>query len=227
MHMKNLSACLCLLACIAGFAVASQAADIAKAVHFDQGKTSATLKGSIRGEDGVVYQLGASEGQAMSVLFKPSNASCYFNVLPPAGDTAIFIGSTSGNEFTANLDRSGTYRVQVYLMRNAARRNETCNYSITFEIRGSAGAGAGANASAKPAAVTRGNMPAYCRGEASAQYGVKPAYIKTSAITSSADGGSTIDGTADQGPNGIKKFRCRFDSAGRFVDVMALTSDGE
>jgi len=225
MHMKNLSACLCLLACIAGFAVASQAADIAKAVHFAQGKTSATLKGSIRGEQGIAYQLGASQGQAMSILFKPSNASCYFNVMPPGGDTAIFIGSTSGNEFTANLDRSGTYQVQVYLMRNAARRNETCSYSITFEIGGDASAGE--NESAKPAALTRGNMPAYCRGEASGQYGVKPAYIKTDAIASGADGGSTIDGTADQGTNGIKKFRCRFDSAGRFVDVMALTSDGE
>ena len=70
----------------------------------------------------------------MSILFSPSNASCYFNVLPPGSDEAIHIGSSVGNEFGGTLGASGEYRAQVYLMRNAARRNETCNYSITFEI---------------------------------------------------------------------------------------------
>jgi hypothetical protein len=35
-----------------------------------------------------------------------------------------------------------------------------------------------------------------------------------------------IEGTADQGRNGVKRFRCRFDVRGRFIDVMALTRDG-
>jgi hypothetical protein len=222
------SASVCLLVGIAGFVVVSRADERTEAVHFAKGRTATTLKNSIRGDASVAYELGASMGQTLSVAFKPSNASCYFNVLPPAGDTAIFIGSTSGNEFSAKLGSSGTYRVPVYLMRNAARRNEICKYSITFEISGNAAATAATTpAAAAPASVTRGNMPAFCRGEASRQYGVKPAYIETDAITAGADGGSSIDGTADKGPDGIKKFRCRFDAAGRFIDVMAMTSDGE
>ena len=53
---------------------------------------------------------------------------------PAGSDEAIHIGSSAGNEFGGTLGASGEYRAQVYLMRNAARRNETCNYSITFEI---------------------------------------------------------------------------------------------
>jgi hypothetical protein len=47
----------------------------------------------------------------------------------------MFIGSTSGNEFAGNLPATGNYVVEVYMMRSAARRNETCRYSVTFEIR--------------------------------------------------------------------------------------------
>ena len=113
------------------------AADRSETVHFARGASSATLTGTVRGYDGVKYALGASAGQAMSVLFKPGNASCYFNVFAPGSDIAVFNGSTTGlNEYTANLAASGNYTVQVYLMRNAARRNESCSYSITFEISG-------------------------------------------------------------------------------------------
>lgn len=108
-------------------------------VHFKKGATSATLSGSFKGYDGRDYRVDASAGQAMSVLFKPSNASCYFNVLPPGSeDAAIFVGSSSGNEFSANLDESGDYLVRVYLMRNAARRNEQCAYKLTVEISANA-----------------------------------------------------------------------------------------
>ena len=138
MHRSALSACAFLL--IAGLAFASHAADRKETVRFAKGHTSATVKGAIHGDDGVVYELGAAQGQTMSVRFRPSGGSCYFNVLPPDGGEALFVGSISGDTFEAVLDRSGTYAVQVYLMRSAARRNETCTYSIAFEIRGAAAA---------------------------------------------------------------------------------------
>ena len=64
------------------------------------------------------------------VTFKPSNLSAYFNVLPPGSDEAMFIGSTSGNRFEAALPADGIYTIRVYLMRNAARRNETAQYTL-------------------------------------------------------------------------------------------------
>lgn len=112
------------------------AADRTEIVKFNPGASSADKKSSIKGYDGVDYRIAAREGQIMQVLFSPSNRSCYMNVLPPGGDAAIFNGSVSGNEFSRNLTATGTYRVQVYLMRNAARRGETCNFAISFEITG-------------------------------------------------------------------------------------------
>lgn len=83
-------------------------------------------------------------------------------------------------------------------------------------------------AAASPAlAISRGNMPAYCRGEASSQYGTKPMYVKTGKIVKARDGSLSIKGTVDQGSEGMKAFQCRFDKKGNFIDVMALTSDGE
>ncbi|WP_313616486.1 hypothetical protein [Agrobacterium sp.] len=117
--------------------VASVADAAEQTVRFKPGASFATLNGAIKGYDGQDYRLGAKAGQVMSVLFKPGNRSCYFNVLPPGSqDVAIFVGSTSGNEFSANLQATGDYVIRVYLMRNAARRNEQCKYSFTVEISG-------------------------------------------------------------------------------------------
>ena len=103
------------------------AGDKTEEVQFKKGATSATISGSIKGEHAITYKLKANAGQVMSILFAPKNASCYFNLMPPGSDAAIHIGSTSGNEFAGTLGVGGEYKTQVYLMRNAARRNETCD----------------------------------------------------------------------------------------------------
>ena len=81
-------------------------------VQFKKGESGATIKGSIKGDQTVDYKLRANAGQTMVVKFKPSNASAYFNVLPPGSDEAIFIGSTSGNDFSGNLAASGEYTIR-------------------------------------------------------------------------------------------------------------------
>jgi hypothetical protein len=103
-------------------------------IEFKEGQTAATIKGSLKGDQIVDYTLRASAGQAMVVRFKPSNPSAYFNVLPPGSEEAIHIGSSAGNDFSANLPASGEYRVRVYLMRNAARRNESVNYTLEVAV---------------------------------------------------------------------------------------------
>lgn len=109
-------------------------------VHFAAGRSSATLAGRIRGYEIVDYVLGASARQRMTVDMQTSNLANYFNVLPGNSETAIHIGSTSGNRFDGSLPQSGDYRIRVYLMRSAARRNETANYTLTIAIRGAGAA---------------------------------------------------------------------------------------
>lgn len=195
-------------------------------VQFAKGASSKTITGSIKGDESVDYLVGARAGQTLSVTLKPGNASNYFNVLPPGSDTALFVGSSSGNTYSGRLPANGDYRVRVYLMRNAARRNEAANYTLTIGVTGAAASAAPA-APAGSAVVTPGNMPAFCRGEVAGNYGTRPAYVKTDPVVRRKDGGSSITGTVDKGNEGVKRFECRFDAKGRFIDVMALTSDGE
>ncbi len=131
--MVSMVACLGLSAAAAAWAAETVRE---QAVQFAHGKSSATVKDKIKGEESVNYRLGAAEGQTMTVTLKPSNRSTYFNVIAPGADSAMFIGSTDGNKFSGTLPKSGDYVVQVYLMRNAARRNESSSYSIDFKIAG-------------------------------------------------------------------------------------------
>jgi hypothetical protein len=121
-------------------------------VTFAKGASSATLKGSIKGDKDHRYVVNARAGQTMTVDFKPTNASAYFNILAPgsAGE-AMFIGSTSGNRFSGPLTVSGPHTIQVYLMRNAARRNETANYTLTIGVKGGAAAAPRPSSDAKVA----------------------------------------------------------------------------
>ena len=103
-------------------------------VLFKQGETGATIKGKISGDQTVDYRVRAGAGQSLMVAFTPDNSSAYFNVIAPGADSALFIGSTSGNRFESTLPASGTYTIRVYLMRNAARRGESVNYTLQVGV---------------------------------------------------------------------------------------------
>ncbi|WP_312315941.1 hypothetical protein [Stenotrophomonas sp.] len=219
----------CLLLCAATFGAADYAHAQARAerVQFAKGASAKTISDSLKGDQSVDHVVGARGGQQLTVALDSSNTSTYFNVLPPGSETALFVGSTSGNQFTGTLPASGDYRVRVYLMRNVARRNESTDYKLRIGVTGGAATATTIQPSAKGKPISAGNRPAYCRGEAAGQYGTRPAYIKTLAPMKAASGAIIIDGTVDKGSEGIKKFRCRFDAQGLFIDVMALTPDGE
>lgn len=125
-------------------------------VHFDAGKHSKEFQSSIQGDAGVNYMLPVRAGQVMQVLFSTSSGSCYMNVFEPGNASeAVHIGSTSGNEFGSSPTKAGSYRIQVYQMRASARRNEKCQYSVSFEVTGEGNASAPA-AAAAPSEVAKG-----------------------------------------------------------------------
>lgn len=104
-------------------------------VQFAKGASSKTIKDSVRGYATVNYTVAARAGQTMTVRMTTSNGSSYFNVTAPRADEALFNGSITGNSFTGKPPATGTYTIQVYLMRNAARWNEVANYTLTLGIR--------------------------------------------------------------------------------------------
>jgi hypothetical protein len=136
LFVKALLTCA-LVAFLLGTSFASTGVNIRQEqIEFGKGTSGTTIKGKIKGDQTVDYQLRAGAGQSMVAIFKPSNLSAYFNVLPPGSNVAIFVGSTSGNRFEAELPADGVYTIRVYLMRNAARRNETANYTLDVSIAG-------------------------------------------------------------------------------------------
>ncbi len=143
-------------------------------IHFAKGASSTTLKGSLKGYKVIDYKLRAKAGQTMNVALKTSNAANYFNVLPPgSNDVAIFVGSTGGNEWNGSLPADGEYAVRVYLMRNAARRNETANYTLTVGIAGSAAAAPALGAAPADDAKVKGT-PYHATGQVPCSMGSAP-----------------------------------------------------
>jgi hypothetical protein len=99
--------------------------------------SSTTITEIITGYQSVNYKLGAKAGQHMVVVLKTDNGSNYFNIFTPGkgpGDEAMFIGSQQGGRYEGTLLTDGEYTVQVYLMRNAARRNEKANCTLEIGI---------------------------------------------------------------------------------------------
>ncbi|MGB6909018.1 MAG: hypothetical protein WBE08_07800 [Methyloceanibacter sp.] len=154
-------------------------------VQFRPGASSAIIKGKIKGYETVDYVLEASKGQHMNVSMATNNLSSYFNILAPGkNDVAMFIGSTSGNQFEGALSESGDYKIRVYMMRNAARRNEVANYRLEMIVTGAAekASSAGAITSGGDALVkdtdyhATGNVPCAMGGgkpTGSCPFGVK------------------------------------------------------
>lgn len=106
-----------------------------KRVHFPKGEIGTTIKDHIKGDETIDYKLGAHAGQRMAVSLDTDNTANYFNVLAPGEENvAFFIGSNEGNHFEGNLPESGDYTVRIYLMRSAARRGESANYSLEIAI---------------------------------------------------------------------------------------------
>jgi hypothetical protein len=134
---------------LAGATVAAQVDIREEQIQFKKGASGAMVKGSIKGSQIVDYRVRAQVGQSMVVNFKTSNSSAYFNVMAPGVDSAMFVGSTSGSHFEGELPADGAYTIRVYLMRNAARRNETAKYTLEVGIAGATKASA-----APPGTVT-------------------------------------------------------------------------
>jgi hypothetical protein len=109
-------------------------------VTFKAGSSSATITGSLKGDETVDYVVAARAGQTMRVTLQSSNGANYFNVLPPGSDVAVAVGANVGNKWTGPLQADGDYRIRVFLMRSAARRNEAANYTVSVGVTGRADA---------------------------------------------------------------------------------------
>jgi hypothetical protein len=193
-------------------------------VQFAKGATSTQLKGSIKGDAGVDYKISARAGQTVAVTMKPSNASTYFNILPPGSEAAMFIGSTSGTTATVVLPDDGFYVVRVYLMRNAARRNETSNYTLTVGVAGKPLAPLSA---AKDALIPGTKFHASAPMTCTPPFEAKPAQCEAFVVRRGFDGTATVE---VRGPNAVPRrilFVGGAPVASDSPEAMAHSRDGD
>lgn len=99
-------------------------------IRFDRGASSATRRSAITGYETATYLIDIRAGQRLTVDFQPSNRSASFNITAPGASEALFNGSINGNRYAGRVPATGTYRIEVYLARNAARRGENARFSL-------------------------------------------------------------------------------------------------
>lgn len=104
-------------------------------VTLTAGKPALSIQGKIQGYATAEYTLTGKAGQTLSVKLKTNQASNYFNIRQAGQDEALFTGASGGNTFQAKLPADGAYTVQVYLMRNAARRHAVAAYTLALGLR--------------------------------------------------------------------------------------------
>jgi hypothetical protein len=183
-----------------GFAPAYAADAIRQeTVHFAKGSSEATIKGRLQGDQTVDYRVRASAGQTLVVALSKSNPQNYFNVLPPgSADVAMFVGQDGGG-YKGVLPTDGDYTVRVYLMRPAARRNESSNYTLKVGVTGKPLAPLPA---AKDALIPGTPFHASANVACTPPFEAKPQQCEAFVIRRSFDGTATVE---VRGANGLKR----------------------
>ena len=138
--MKSVFNLLCLAFVFGFFAAAPATAQNIRTerVSFAAGSSGSVVQNRISGDQIVDYVLNAGGGQRMVIDMSTNNPSAYFNLIPSGSPSAIHVGSTAGLHYDGILPSSGDWVIRVYLMRNAARRGESANYTLSVHIGGAA-----------------------------------------------------------------------------------------
>ena len=103
-------------------------------VRFTRGASSATVRGRIQGYRMVDYLVSARAGQRMTVRLQTPGRFTYFVVRGPGSGENLYDATSAERTANLTLPATGDYRIRVFQMRNAARRGEASNYTLTVRI---------------------------------------------------------------------------------------------
>lgn len=135
--MKKIIKTLLLSTLISTTSFTVLAKNIEQKVNFLQGSTHTTLTGKFQGYDDVKYRISAKNGQILRFNINSLGNLAYVNIFAPGKkpgkDNALLIGSTVGFKGELTLPVDGDYIIQVYQMRNSARKNKTVKYGLDIE----------------------------------------------------------------------------------------------
>lgn len=134
---------------------------------------SSSVSGQIKGDDSAQYALAAGPGQQVTVKLVTNNPSNYFNVQRKGSSEAVCQGALTGNVCSFRPEAEADYVIHVFLMRNAARRGEQAQYTLSME-QSSSSAGPLAAASDMQAASA---AMAACKSALALKSGANALYV--------------------------------------------------
>jgi hypothetical protein len=106
----------------------------------------------------------------------------------------------------------------------ASQMPATTDGSATFEGTVEQRAPRGMAAGTSP--ISPDKQVAFCRDQTAFMFSAEPQYVTARERVVAADGSTTIEVTIDKGNESVMISECRLDSSNRFIDVIAMTSDG-
>ncbi|SOH95272.1 hypothetical protein SAMN06273572_10931 [Monaibacterium marinum] len=107
---------------------------IVEHVQFDDGLSDAVISHTIVGDQVVDYVVSADAGQRLIVDMTSSNVSAYYDLTGPYAGAAAHVGSIAGSHFDGVLPSAGDWTIRVYMISNAARRNESASFDLSLNV---------------------------------------------------------------------------------------------
>jgi hypothetical protein len=98
-------------------------------VRFENGRTTAVLKGSADNANGVTYIFAAKKGQTMTVHLTSPSRLAIFSVTEPGG---ALEGALEVTDWTGALPSTGTYLLAVW---NKRKRGRPVPYTLELTVR--------------------------------------------------------------------------------------------
>ncbi|RYG33700.1 g-type lysozyme inhibitor [bacterium] len=105
-------------------------------IAFKKGSNTAKKSGTVKGDGTVRYLIAAKSGAKLSVSLKSKSTFVYFNILDPKTGFALESNGAvrEVTQWSGKLPSQGTYILQVYLVRPAARRGQSAKFDLTLKM---------------------------------------------------------------------------------------------
>ncbi len=136
--MKLRVIAIAFLAVVMSLAYTAIAQNRPRRIVVTRGGGARLVQGSIKGYDDVRYQVAADATGVLHITLKGVLGSNLFNVYAPGTepgkDEAVFKGASGGTKAEVPVSKAGDYLIQVFLMRNSARRGTTSRYTLSVEL---------------------------------------------------------------------------------------------
>jgi membrane-bound inhibitor of C-type lysozyme len=110
-----------------------------KRISFAPDKASASVSGTVKGYEAQQHVVQVRAGQTLRIDFKGARRTLYYNVSQAGREGLLRNGSSeTANPWSTTASSDGDYLIDVYFMRNEARRDVSSTYTLTATITGGA-----------------------------------------------------------------------------------------